>query len=221
MPVVGRDQLGQLGIGGVGTGLDLVDLFQQTGQQAGRVAADLAGSVRGSSSMRSSSRARRSAGPSTSKKGSSPAAVECSRRMRSQSCSQVPIQSSSRGRSSSCLDPLAQALCGSSRRCEYEDSVRRRPVIDEALEAAGQDLGLAGSRIAAQQERPGAVADRALLGLGEGQCRVGHDPTLPGRPGRAASIGCRRWTSSPQIGRRSAAASSREQETPVRADART
>ena len=50
---------------------------------------------RGSSSRRSSSIASRSAGPRTSKKGSRPAAVECSRSSRSPSCSQVPIQSSS------------------------------------------------------------------------------------------------------------------------------
>ena len=36
-----RDQLGQLGIGRIGAGLYLVDLLQQTRQQAGGVAADL------------------------------------------------------------------------------------------------------------------------------------------------------------------------------------
>ena len=44
--VVGGDQLRQLGVGRVRAGLHLVDLLQQAGQQAGRVAADLVAAQR-------------------------------------------------------------------------------------------------------------------------------------------------------------------------------
>ena len=181
MPVVGRDQLGQLGIGRVRAGLHLVDLLEQAGEQAGGVAADLLVAER--QLVEAVEQHRQPLGRAEHVEEG----VEAGR---GRVLAQQPLAELFPGADpelferavEQCLDPLAQALGGGSGRGEDEDAVRRGALLGEALEAPRQHLGLAGSRLADQQERAGAVADRALLGLGKGK----HGPTLPRRRARVA-----------------------------------
>ena len=181
---MGGDQLGQLGIGRVGARLDLVDLPQQAGEQAGRVAADLVAPQR--ELVEAVEQQRQALGrPEDAEEG-----IEArgGRVLAQQSLAELLPGADPelfQGAVEQLLDSLAQALRGGPGRGEDEDPLRRGALRDQALEAPRQDLGLAGPRLADQQERAGAVADRALLGLGEGK----HGPTLPGSSHRAASIG--------------------------------
>ena len=74
------------------------------------------------------------------------------------------------------LDAAAQAARGGAGGREDEDPLGAGSLLDQAGEAAGEHLALAGPGLADQQQRAGAVADRPLLGLGESK----HGPTLPG-----------------------------------------
>ena len=78
-----------------------------------------------------------------------------------------------------CLDAVSQALGGRPGGGEEKDAVGRDALLDQPREASCQGLGLARPGGAAQQQRALVVGDRALLGLGEGE----HVPTLAGGRG--------------------------------------
>ena len=128
----------------------------------------------GSWSRRSSSIARRSAGPSTSKKGSRPAASACSRSRRSPIVSQLPIQSSSNG-------PCRSA----SARSRSRRAVARVEPIDEDLLGGG-----ARSRRAAPAAAPAARSCRSRRRRGPAAGRRRGRSPAPVHPPPPPPSGC-------------------------------
>ena len=157
--VVGGAELGQFGLGRLGAGLQLVDRRQQAGEQAGRVAADLAGCAaaarrggRAASPGARPGRGRRRRGRA---RRPSSARAAAARRSSPRCRSRAPRRG---GRAAT--RPARRRRCAVARveartRTRSGPSPRRRA----GAEAARQHLGLAGSRGAEQQQRAVAVAD--------------------------------------------------------------
>ena len=150
----------------------------------------------GSWSRRSSSIASRSAGPSTSKKGSRPAASACSRSRRSPIVSQLPIQSSSKGPSQQRLGPFAQAPRGGAGGADHEHPLGRGPVGRQPRQPPRQQLGLAGPGGAEHQQRAVAVGDRPLASTrlhSRRRLLLAHRPTLARRSIRPMDVFSADW----------------------------
>ncbi len=173
-PVVGRAELGQLGLGRLGALLEGVDFAQQAGQQPGRVAADLAVAQR--QLVEPVEQDRQPLGRAEHVEEGVEAGG--ARVLAQQPLAELlpgadPELAAALGEQR--LDSPPQAQRRRSAGAEDEDRLGVLPVADQAGEAPRDRLGLAGAGRADQQQRPRVVADGALLGLGEGE----HASTLP------------------------------------------
>jgi len=170
--VVRRVELGELRLRWVGARLERVDPLQQAGHQAGRVAADLVLAQRQLiepvKQHRQSLRPPQHLEERIEPRGIGVLAQQTLADRLPGADPELLVRSVQEG-----LHPLAQPLRGGAGGCQEQHAIRLRPLAGQPRQAAGQQLGLAGSRPAEHQQRPVAMSDRPLLC----RCQV-HCPTL-------------------------------------------
>ncbi len=171
--VVGGAEVGEFGLGGIGARLELVDLGEQLGEEAGRVAPNCV--VAQGQVVEAVEQDREALG----------GAEDVEERV--QAGGGGVLTQEALGKLTPGADPELLVVAGEERfgapqkaagsrlgGCQDEDSLGRQALLDQAGEAPGQRLGLAAARGSGEQERTPVVFDRTCLGLGQSE----HGPTL-------------------------------------------
>ncbi len=170
---MGGAELGQLGLGRLGAGLELIDLLEEAGQEPGGVAADLAVAER--EVVEAVEQGRQALGRAEDFEegveagGGGPLAEQALGQLAPGADPELLV-GSLQERFDAPAEPSGSCL----RRGEDQDLSRIEPVAGKPREAPRQGLRLAGPRGAEQEQGPVAVLDGLLLCLGESE----HAPTL-------------------------------------------